>query len=444
MNGITRREVMRRSGIAVGAFLLGSKGITDMAQAADAVQPPKTVWGIAELFEWIYDRQRTTGRDTEDCLQAHLDAGVRHVIWAVGRSTVDYHSALPSTTPYVGDSRPETKIIGDAMRARCCLRTAMEFASKNGMTIYARLGMNRHYSKGAYGGGLTSRFAAEHPEWHCVDKKGGPDHSRLSYFFPEVRQERMDTLREVARIGTHGLCLDFCRQVPMMRYEPPVVQAYMAKGNADPRTLDFKDPKFPDWCRFRCEYVTLFMRDLRKALREVEKETGRKTPVMARVTDAGLDVNLMEGTDVETWVKEGLIDELCTNPLWWLQYRYPDTVTPYVNLAHAHGMKMWGGVGALAAQKTKLNPVSFLQRTKRQYDEGADGVAIYQSDYGCEQPVLKPIIPKLADPGAVATLLADQALLQKYPQDEASRLYGVDNHSRIEALGGAASPMQSL
>jgi hypothetical protein len=303
--------------------------------------------------------------------------------------------------------------------------------------------MNRHYG-GGYGGGLTSRFAAEHPEWYCVDKKGGSDHSRLSYFFPEVRQERMDILREVARIGTYGLCLDFCRQVPMMRYEPPVVQAYMAKGNADPRTLDLKDPKFPDWCRFRCEYVTVFMRDLRKALREVEKETGRKTPVMARVTDAGLDVNLMEGTDVETWAREGLIDELCTNPLWWLQYRYPDTVTPYVSLAHAHGMKMWGGVGALAAQKTKLNPVSFLQRTKRQYDEGADGVAIYQSDYGCEHLVLKPVISKMADFGAVVALLADPALLQKYPQDEASRLYGVDNHSRIEALGVAATPMQSL
>jgi hypothetical protein len=186
------------------------------------------------------------------------------------------------------------------------------------------------------------------------------------------------------------------------------------------------------------------MRDLRKALREVERKAGRKTPVMARVTDAGLDVNIMEGTDVETWIKEGLIDELCTNPLWWLQYKYPDTVTPYVNLAHAHHMKMWGGVGALAAQRTRLNPVSFLQRAKRQYDEGADGVAIYQSDYGCEQPVLKPIIPKLADPGAIAALLADQSLLQKYPQDEASRLYGVDNHSRIEALGGSATPMSAL
>ena len=435
---------MKRSGIVTGALLLDPKGIIHMAQAADAVQTPKTVWGIAELFEWVYNRQKSTGHDTEDCLQAHLDTGIRHIIWAIGRSTVDYHSALPNTTPYVGDSRPETEIIGDAMRARCCLRAALTFAKDHDMTLYARLGMNRHYSKGAYGGGLTSRFAAEHPEWYCVDKKGGADHSRLSYFHPEVRQERIDILCEVARIGTHGLCLDFCRQVPMMRYEPPVVQAYMAKGNPDPQTLDVKDPKFLDWCRFRSGYVTLFMRDLRKALREVERETGRKVPVMARVTDAGLDVNIMEGTDVETWVREGLIDELCTDPLWWLQYRYPDTVTPYVNLAHAHHMKMWGGVGALAAQRTRLNPVSFLQRAKRQYDEGADGVAIYQSDYGCEQPALKPIIPKLADPGAIAALLADQSLLQKYPQDEASRLYGVDNHSRIEALGGSATPMSAL
>jgi hypothetical protein len=411
-----------------------------------------TVWGIAELFQWVYNNQRSSGRDTEDCLQAHLDCGIRHVIWAIGRSTVDYHSKLPNTTPYIGDSRPETKIIGDVMRQRCCLRTALDFANEKGMTIYARLGMNRHYSPGAYGGGLTSRFAAEHPEWNCVTKDGKPDKTRLSYFFPEYRQERIDILCEVAQIGAHarlpacgqGLCLDFCRQVPMMRYEPKLAEAYMAKGNPDPRKLDIEDPKFMDWCRFRCEYVNIFMRDLRRALREVEKQTGRKISIMARVTDVGLNVNLMEGTDVETWVREGLVDELCTDPLWWLQYKYPDTVKPYADLAHAHNLKLWGGANTVPAQKTKVNPISFLQRVKRQYDEGADGVALYQSDTGCVDPTLKPILPGLSDPAAVAALLADPALLAKYPVDEASRYFGVDNHSKVEALAVAASPMNML
>jgi len=248
----------------------------------------------------------------------------------------------------------------------------------------------------------------------------------------------------VARIGTHGLCLDFCRQIPMLRYEPKLVEAYMAQGKLDPRKREVNDPQFMDWCRFRCGFVTTFLRDLRDALRKVEREAGRKVPTMARVTDAGLNVNLMEGTDVETWIKEGLIDELCTDPLWWLQYKYPDTVKPYADLAHSHGIKMWGGANTTAAQKTRLNPISFLQRVKRQYDEGADGVALYQTDTGCVNPVLMPVLPKLPAPVALATLLADPELQAKYPQDEASRLFGVDNHSRIEALGGTASPMNTL
>ncbi|MBM3890834.1 MAG: twin-arginine translocation signal domain-containing protein [Verrucomicrobia bacterium] len=437
----TRRQVIQQCGIAAGALLLGAgRGIVASQEPARAT---KIVWGIAELFEWVFRKQKSTGRDTEDCLQAHLDCGIRHVIWAIGRSTVDYHSKLPHTTLYVGDSRPETKVIGEAMKLRCTLRAALAFAKEHGMTLYTRLGMNRHYG-GGYGGGLTSKFAAEHPEWHCATKAGRRDGTRLSYFFPEYRRERLDILCEVARIGAHGLCLDFCRQVPMLRYEPKLVEAYIAQGKGDPRKLDINDPQFLDWCCFRCGYVTTFLRDLRRELRTIEKDTGRKVPVMARVTDAGLNVNLMEGTDVETWMKEGLIDELCANPLWWLSRKYPDTIAPYAKLARSHGVKMWGGVGCLPAQKTRVNPVSFLRRVARQYDEGADGVALYQSDTGIRDDVLKPVLPKLSDPAAVAALLADRELLAKHPQDNKSRHFGVDNHSKIEALGVAASPMGEL
>lgn len=277
-----------------------------------------------------------------------------------------------------------------------------------------------------------------------MTKDGKPDKTRLSYFFPEYRQERLDILCEVARIRAHGLCLDFCRQVPMLRYHPKLVEAYMAQGKPDPRKLALDDPQFMDWCGFRCGFVTRFLRDLRRSLREVEKQTGRRVPVMARVTDAGLTVNLMEATDVETWLKEGLIDELCTDPLWWLQFKYPDTAKPYADLARAHGLKLSGGANTTRAPNTKPNVVSFLQRVKRQYDEGADGVALYQSDTGCVDRMLIHVLPKLSDPAALAALLADPAFQAKHPQEDASRLFSVDNHSRIEALGVAASPMSIL
>lgn len=99
----------RRHFITSAAGALAASSLP--ASAANA--EPKTVWGIAELWQWLYEKQQTSGHDSADCLQAHLDHGIRHVVWALGRSTLDYHSALPTSTMYAGDTRPETKAIGD-------------------------------------------------------------------------------------------------------------------------------------------------------------------------------------------------------------------------------------------------------------------------------------------------------------------------------------------
>jgi len=112
---MNRRQFITTSTGALAATLVP-------ASAADTKQ--KTVWGIAELWQWLYEKQQTSGHDSADCLQAHLDHGIRHVIWALGRSTLDYHSALPTSTMYAGDTRPETKVIGDSFRKECSLRAA--------------------------------------------------------------------------------------------------------------------------------------------------------------------------------------------------------------------------------------------------------------------------------------------------------------------------------
>lgn len=92
---MNRRHFLNRTAGSLAASLLP-------ASAAGA--KAKTVWGIAELWQWLYERQQTSGHDSADCLQAHLDHGIRHVMWALGRSTLEYQSALPTSTMYVGDT----------------------------------------------------------------------------------------------------------------------------------------------------------------------------------------------------------------------------------------------------------------------------------------------------------------------------------------------------
>ena len=406
---------------------------------AAAAPKKKTVWGIAELWQWLYEKQQTSGHDSADCLQAHLDHGIRHVMWALGRSTLDYHSALPTSTMYGGDTRPETKVIGDSFRQECSLRAALAFAEKNGMVIYGRLGMNRHYGD-ALGGGLRSKYIAEHPAWMERHRGGQVDGTKVSFAIPEYRAERIAVLLEVAQIGVHGLCLDFCRQPPIARYHPHILDPWLKAGSDDPRKMAAGSPEFLAWAQHRCEFVNVFMRDLGAQLRKLEMTTQRRVPVLVRIPEATLDLNLMEGMDLRTWLKEGLADEIALDPLWIWDFDYPDTARPYVELARAHGAKIHGGTNAVTGKGVTANARAFLERIARNYDEGTDGIALFQTDAAVLDPGLKallgPLFPHLADAATFSDRLA--AAQKNQPQmTESEQHFGLDNHSLLPRLGRA-------
>ena len=399
----------------------------------------KTVWGIAELWQWLYEKQQTSGHDSADCLQAHLDHGIRHVIWALGRSTLDYQSALPTSTRYAGDTRPETKVIGDSFRQECSLRAALAFAEKNNIVIYGRLGMNRHYGD-SLGGGLRSQYIAAHPEWMEKHRGGQADGTRVSFAIPEYRAERIAVLLEAAQIGAHGLCLDFCRQPPIARYHPLILEPWLKTGRDDPRKMTVGSPEFLAWAQHRADFVNLFMRDLRDQLRKLEKTTQRKVPVMVRIPEATLALNLMEGLDLRTWLKENWVDEITLNPLWIWDIDYPDTARPYLELARAHGAKVYGGANTVTGKGVTANARGFLERVARNYDEGADGIALFQTDAALLDPALKalfrPVFPHLANAAAVSGMLSAARI--KQPQmSESERHFGLDNHSLLPQLGRA-------
>lgn len=413
--------------------------VAPLFPAGAAETKKKTLWGIAELWQWLYEKQQSSGHDSADCLQAHLDHGIRHVIWALGRSALDYQSALPTSTMYAGDTRPQTMVIGDSFRRECSLRAALAFAAKNDMVIYARLGMNRHYS-GQAGGGMCSQYIAAHPEWMERHRDGRVDGTKVSFAVPEYRAERIAVLLEAAQIGAHGLCLDFCRQPPHARYHPLLLDPWLKAGHDDPRKLAVNSPAFLAWAQHRSDFINLFLRDLRVQLRELEQKTQRKVPVMARIPEATLDLNLMEGLDLRTWLKESLVDEITLDPMWIWDFDYPDTARPYVELARAHGVKIHGGANTVTGKGVTANARAFLERIARNYDEGVDGIALFQTDTAVLSPALKsllgPMLPRLSDAAAVTELLA--AARKKQPQmSEAERHYGLDNHSLLPQCGRA-------
>jgi hypothetical protein len=436
-----RRAFIRRSACALPA--LAAAAIP--APAAGSQSPKnRAIWGIAELWQWLYQKQISSGSDSADCLQSHLDLGVRQIIWSLGRSTLDYQSSLQNSTMYAGDTRPETKVIAESFRGECSLRAALAFAAKNGMIIYGRLGMNRHYGD-ALGGGLCSRFIASHPDWMERHRNGKIDNTKVSFAIPEYREERISILLEAARIGVHGLCLDFCRQPPAVRYHPEVLTPWLTAGKPDPRQMQTGSPEFLEWAQHRCDFINTFMQDLRTRLRALERDLNRTVPVMARIPEATLPINLMEGFDLKTWLKEGLIDEVALDPLWIWDFEYPDTSQEYVKLARRHAVKIHGGVNTTAGRGMTPNARGFLERVSRYYSEGADGIALFQTDAVPLVPGLKslfsPLIPQLENPKSVMDLLAATQMRQPL-LSEGERAFGLDNHSLLPRLTG--TPRLSL
>ena len=276
-----------------------------------------------------------TGNDAAECLEAHLDAGIRHVVWALGRSVIEFHTLMPGVTVRGFNTHTEPltvqqRAVNRMFREKCQLRTALSYANEHGMTLCGRLAMNRHYSPGSI---HRSRFATLHPQFCEIRKDGWLDPSRLSFAVPQYREERPNIIMEAVHIGCHGIQLDFCRQPPMARYHPGYVNAFEKEYGLDPRRLGLEDGEiFLEWCRFRAASITQLLRRTKEVLNEYGHRFGRRIPLQVRVPNDGFVSNLIAGLDVVGWAEEGLIDELALSELQWLTEFNDFSDLPYVEL----------------------------------------------------------------------------------------------------------------
>ena len=121
----------------------------------------------------------------------------------------------------------------------------------------------------------------KHPDW-LIHTWPGPV-GLWNYAIPEVRRYKLSILREIAeRFDYDGISLDFARVCPVL---PPG----KAWANRD---------KMND-----------FMREFRSITQQVAHRRGRPLLVGARIPE-NLEGCRFDGLDIETWVREGLVDVL--------------------------------------------------------------------------------------------------------------------------------------
>jgi len=408
--------------------------------------PPTPLYGVNDWAEYFHGPCRLEADQFDAIVGAQREIGLRTLDWSIGRSWVEYHSRLPSTTRFpcvpIDQAAPAFpgahEYYGRAtmIANQCPLTAVLGGRSRLDAKVWAWQAMNRHYGADRYGGMLASRFFREHPEWHDWTKNYvKPDGSVVCYFFPKVRKERVDILLEVTRKGVDGLLIGCCRQVPMLRYHPEMVKAYREKTGVDPLRIDAATGQaYRDWIRWRADFFTEVLRDVRQELRGIEKESGRRVLLGVRVPSAGLFYNLAQGCDVETWLREGLIDQLQLDPLEDCGGRASHDVRPYVEICRAHKIPVIGGIGSPWSDSFDAY-VPALRRALGLLDAGVDGIEFYETELLARCSDFRWLLPLMGDARRLRTFLAESNLEACCPVTASSAAYGHDNHSRFHAGG---------
>ncbi len=278
------------------------------------------------------------------------------------------------------------------------LVTSLEYAQKIGLKfyIYQRMGdWEDPFPLDMW----KSEFVRSHPEFRCVSKEGIPN-PRLSYAFPEVRSYQVDLLSEVAEYGVDGVDLNFMRGPVYVFYEEPLVTGFMKEYGDDPRKLDEWDET---WLKYRRWPLTEFVRELRDRLDSVGNRLGKKIAISA-VTFPTQIANTYYGLDIETWVKEGLVDRLV--PWGRVRGMPPIDLEYYKNITKNTTTTFWPHLFRFTDTTIAEPSNSYMREALDYYDAGAQGLAMWDVSSFDSMNLRGPLLRRLGHIDELRSLVA--------------------------------------
>lgn len=217
---------------------------------------------------------------------------------------------------------------------------AVKAGHDRGMEVWMAYGLFDNGSPADVGFGgfpyaAEDKLRIEHPEWAPINKygtwkQGGP----IEFAYPEARKAMVDYLTKYLVEGKYdGIAFLTYVENYSMRYEdefgfsPPIVEEFKRRHGVDIRTEPFDHDA---WAKLRGEYLTQFMRELHASLSahkiKIAISPDGKQPNLPCLwnVDGGVRTVGRLWLDLETWVKEGIVDEL--SPY------YPNTAESLDNL----------------------------------------------------------------------------------------------------------------
>lgn len=229
---------------------------------------------------------------------------------------------------------------------------------------------------------FASKFYQAHPEWRCVDREGRQA-MYLSYAEPGVRQHTLAFIREAVEMcDPDGVGFFFNRGIPLMLWEKAFQARFRAEYGLDVMTVPAEDPRIH---RLRGKIMTEYLRELRAMLDELGRARGNKRYKISAATFTQKAFNDRFGLDIETWVREGLVDQLAVaSATVYDQENLPPNMDYYLKVVAGTGVKVYPF--PVAWDLTLWNPSGrledFCQSVVKWYDAGVPGIAVWDPDNG--------------------------------------------------------------
>jgi hypothetical protein len=245
-------------------------------------------------------------------------------------------------------------------------------AHKNNIKMYPSFAV-------AYDGNSNNQhaFAKNNPQYFEKNRSGQiintPQRSHLSWGHPEVRKFKVETFTHlVLKHGFDGVLLDYIRFFGTSDgYCEVIVSEFKAKHGRDPFKIS---PDDPQWVKFRADYVTLFIRELRQSFNKVDKDL----KIIACVNADPKESLRKVMQDWETWVDLSLVDAVVT-------MIYENDTNNTLKLAMIADAATKGKVPLIHMLAAGYNgnlesPAQLLEASLKCLKAGAAGVAFYRSD----------------------------------------------------------------
>ena len=311
--------------------------------------------------------------------------------WGIGTGALTYNSkvgTLLGGNAVIGPSPKGHELMPVNFRRLLSkgydpLAIVIDEAHKNKIRLAANLRMDAYYENPpTYAEWFNSKFFTEHPEYRLIGWANRGPETSLDYFYPAVRNERFRILQEAAsQYDVDIIDLDYTRYAPF--FGLAAADSFQKKYGRQP---DRNNDDW-EWYKYRAGFMTEFIRDLRRMLDEQGKKKGKRIELWALVH---YEHFLRQGLDVETWIKEGLVDAISAGVERQTNTRPDISVEKFVRMAKGTNCKIFArldlnqGYDPEPLQDPKAwsgfttTPVD-IQKTiyLKYFRQGADGIYLF-------------------------------------------------------------------